>query len=95
MTKVLHWAILILIIPAFFLLLPSLGHAGEICGKVEDKAWAFSRWKMTLYAEGLNLTNHDNRRILNTTFNFSTGQPVPMVERGLPITPTAGLVFEF
>src|SRR6516165_4856086 len=34
MTKALHWAILILIIPAFFLMLPSLGHAGEIRGKV-------------------------------------------------------------
>jgi hypothetical protein len=32
---------------------------------------------MALYAEGLNLPNHDNRRILNTTFNFATGQPGP------------------
>ena len=95
MTKVLHWAILILIIPAFFLLLPSLGHAGEIRGKVEDKAWAFSRWKMTLYAEGLNLTNHDNPRLITTGFNPTTGRFVAVTEKGLPVTPTAGVSFEF
>jgi hypothetical protein len=61
-----------------------------------DKAWVFSRWKMTLYAEGLNLTNHDNRRLLNVGgLNPVTRQPIAVTERGLPITPTAGLVFEF
>jgi TonB dependent receptor/CarboxypepD_reg-like domain len=60
-----------------------------------DKAWAFPRWKMTLYAEGLNLTNHENRRIVGSTFNPVTGLPIAVTERGLPITPTAGLVFEF
>jgi hypothetical protein len=60
-----------------------------------DKAWAFARWKMTLYAEGLNLTNHENRRIVGTTFDPVTGLPIALSERGLPITPTAGLVFEF
>ncbi len=60
-----------------------------------DKAWAFRRWKMTLYAEGLNLTNHNNRRLLTTGFNPTTGQEFAVTERGLPITPTAGVVFEF
>ncbi|HEY6305715.1 MAG TPA: TonB-dependent receptor [Candidatus Angelobacter sp.] len=60
-----------------------------------DKAWTFSRWKMTLYVEGLNLTNHNNPRLLPTAFNPVTGQPVAVTERGLPITPTAGLVFQF
>jgi len=60
-----------------------------------DKAWILSRWKMTLYAEGLNLTNHDNRRWLDTAFNPITGQVIALTEHGLPITPTAGVVFEF
>ncbi len=60
-----------------------------------DKAWAFPHWKMTLYVEGLNLTNHDNPRVLSTGFNPTTGQQFAVTERGLPITPTAGLVFEF
>jgi hypothetical protein len=60
-----------------------------------DKAWTFSRWKMTLYAEGLNLTNHDNRRLLPVALTVVNGQAVSATEHGLPITPTAGLVFEF
>lgn len=60
-----------------------------------DKAWTFARWKMTLYAEVLNLTDHDNRRLLTTSFNPTTGTSVAITERGLPVTPTVGLVFEF
>jgi hypothetical protein len=59
-----------------------------------EKDWAFTRWKLALYAEVLNLTNHNNTRYFYTsenpdgTFNVVTGQ-------GLPITPTAGVAFEF
>jgi len=60
-----------------------------------DKAWAFSRWKMTLYVEGLNLTNHDNPRLITSGFNAATGHFVAVTERGLPVTPTAGVSFEF
>jgi hypothetical protein len=60
-----------------------------------DKAWAFHRWKMTLYAEGLNLTNHDNPRLITFGFNPVTGRFTAITERGLPVTPTAGLSFEF
>jgi hypothetical protein len=60
-----------------------------------DKAWAFPRWKMTLYAEGLNLTNHDNPRLITSAFNPATGHFVAVTEKGLPVTPTAGLSFEF
>jgi hypothetical protein len=60
-----------------------------------DKAWTFSHWKMTLYAEVLNLTNHDNRRLLPGASPFVNGQFIPVTEHGLPITPTAGLVFQF
>jgi hypothetical protein len=59
-----------------------------------EKDWAFSRWKLALYGEVLNLTDHNNPRYFytsanqNGTFNVVTGQ-------GLPITPTAGVAFEF
>lgn len=59
-----------------------------------EKDWAFSRWKVALYGEMLNLTNHNNRRYFYSvenpdgTLSVATGQ-------GLPITPTAGVAFEF
>jgi hypothetical protein len=58
-----------------------------------DKAWAFERWKMTLYVEGLNLTNHNNPRLLGAA--FIANQVIAETEKGLPITPTAGVTFEF
>jgi hypothetical protein len=61
-----------------------------------EKDWAFTRWKLALYGEMLNLTNHDNLRFV------SFGSPDPVtgetgfgIEQGLPITPTAGVAFEF
>jgi len=59
-----------------------------------DKSWALRHWKMTLYGEVLNLTNHDNR-ILSFIEASPSGQQVIHTQRALPITPTAGLVFEF
>jgi len=59
-----------------------------------EKDWAFTRWKLALYGEVLNLTNHNNPRYFYVaqnpggTFNVVTGQ-------GLPIVPTAGVAFEF
>jgi hypothetical protein len=60
-----------------------------------DKAWAFERWKMTLYVEGLNMTNHDNPRFVGAAFNAATHQFTAITEQGFPITPTAGVTFEF
>jgi hypothetical protein len=61
-----------------------------------DKDWAFARWKLTLYAEVLNLTNHDNRRYYATgTINPNTGKTAVSTLEGLPVTPTAGLAFQF
>lgn len=60
-----------------------------------DKSWAFSRWKMTLYVEGLNLTNHENPRFLEASFDPLTGRVFAVTAQGLPITPTAGITFEF
>ena len=45
-----------------------------------DKSWTFQHWKLSLYSEVLNATNHDNRGV-----SYS----------GLPIIPTAGLGFDF
>jgi CarboxypepD_reg-like domain len=59
-----------------------------------DKDWAFRRWKMTLYGEVINLTNHNNR-ILNFVDVTPGGQQVVHTLGALPITPTVGLVFEF
>ena len=55
-----------------------------------EKDWAFRRWKLAAYGELLNATNHYNPRYFYTDNAGSvvTGQ-------GLPITPTAGLAFEF
>ena len=61
-----------------------------------DKSWAFQRWKLTLYGEVLNLSNHDNRIYTYTTgVNPTTLQTTIQTEQELPVTPTAGLAFEF
>jgi hypothetical protein len=59
-----------------------------------DKSWALRHWKMTLYGEVLNLTDHENR-ILSFIDVTPGGQQTVHTQRALPITPTAGLVFEF
>lgn len=61
-----------------------------------DKSWTFQRWKLTLYGEVLNLTNHDNRIYIYTSgVNPTTLQTTIQTEQELPVTPTAGLAFEF
>ena len=55
-----------------------------------EKDWAFTRWKLALYGEVLNLTNHYNPRFIE-----SGGNNTLITEQGLPILPTAGLAFEF
>jgi hypothetical protein len=59
-----------------------------------DKAWAFRHWKMTLYGEVLNLTDHDNR-IVSFIEVTPGGQQIVHTQGALPITPTLGMVFEF
>jgi hypothetical protein len=61
-----------------------------------DKDWAFARWKLTLYGEVLNLTNHYNARYAYTSgVDPNTGLAQVRTLQGLPITPTAGLAFQF
>jgi hypothetical protein len=61
-----------------------------------DKDWAFRHWKMTLYLEVLNVTNHYNGRYYYSSgIDPATGKAIINTLQGLPITPTAGLVFQF
>jgi hypothetical protein len=61
-----------------------------------DKDWAFQHWKLTLYGEVLNLTNHYNARYaVESGIDPNTGQALVKTLQGLPITPTAGLAFQF
>jgi len=56
--------------------------------------WAFKRWKLALYGELLNTTNHYNPRYLYQTID-PQGHISVTTEQGLPITPTAGVAFKF
>ncbi len=67
-----------------------------------EKDWAFNHWKLALYGEVLNLTNHNNPRYFYTSYACPPNQPgcsspssTVVTGQGLPITPTAGLAFEF
>jgi hypothetical protein len=55
-----------------------------------EKDWAFRKWKLAAYGELLNATDHNNPRYFYTS---NTGSVV--TGQGLPITPTAGVAFEF
>jgi hypothetical protein len=59
-----------------------------------EKDWAFRRWKIALYGEVLNLTNHENPRFFSTSQD-PNGNITYTPQQGLPITPTAGVAFEF
>jgi hypothetical protein len=60
-----------------------------------EKDWAFHRWKLALYGEVLNLTDHNNRRYFYSAYDPNTGKLTVATGQGLPITPTAGVAFEF
>ena len=60
-----------------------------------DKSWLFRRWKLSLYGELLNATNHNNRRFDQLFRNSTTGQTVLFTFDGIPATPTVGLAFDF
>jgi hypothetical protein len=60
-----------------------------------DKSWSFKRWRLGLYAEILNVTNHYNPRFDALGFDPLTGQPFLFTSPGVPILPTVGLTFDF
>jgi len=61
-----------------------------------NKAYVFDRWKLTLYAEAVNVFNHTNRRFDSFNgYNARTGQCYLGFGRMLPVIPSAGVVLEF
>jgi hypothetical protein len=61
-----------------------------------DKDWVFAHWKLTLYGEVLNLTNHYNSRfVYSSVIDPNTGKAQVKTLEGLPVTPTAGIGFQF
>jgi hypothetical protein len=59
-----------------------------------EKDWAFKHWKLALYGEVLNITNHNNPRYFFSSVD-QNGRPTVDTGQGLPVTPTAGVAFEF
>jgi hypothetical protein len=55
-----------------------------------EKDWAFHRWKLAAYGELLNTTNH-----YNPVYFYTSNSGSVVTGQGLPITPTAGVAFEF
>lgn len=55
-----------------------------------EKDWAFRRWKLVTYGEVLNATNH-----YNPVYFYTSNAGSVVTGQGLPITPTAGVAFEF
>jgi hypothetical protein len=60
-----------------------------------DKSWSFPKWKLSLYGEVLNVTNHNNRRFAAFISDPTTGKTTLFTYEGLPVTPTVGLGFDF
>jgi CarboxypepD_reg-like domain len=60
-----------------------------------DKSWLFRKWKLSLYGELLNATNHNNRRFAGLASTTGPSQVVVLTNDGLPVTPTVGLAFDF
>jgi hypothetical protein len=60
-----------------------------------NKAWTHDKWKLTLYGEVINLTNHTNYVFESFNgFNATTGQANITLDKLFPILPSAGVVFE-
>jgi len=56
----------------------------------------FDCWKLTLYAEVVNLLNYHNYRFDSFgSYNTRTGQINVYLDRMFPILPSAGVVLEF
>ncbi len=61
-----------------------------------NKAYVRQKFKTTLFAEIVNLTNHTNRDFDSPgPYDSSTGRSYPNFYSMFPILPSAGMVFEF
>ena len=60
-----------------------------------NKVWPRDKWKITLYAEGVNLSNRTNYRWDSfDSYNSRTGQVSLTLDKMFPILPSAGFVIE-
>lgn len=61
-----------------------------------NKAYAWRRWKLTLYAEVINLLNRSNYRFDSFNgYNNRTGRVTLTLDRMFPVIPSAGILLEF
>jgi hypothetical protein len=61
-----------------------------------NKAYAFDRWKLTLYGEVVNVLNHHNYRCDNFSgYNAKTAQAYIAFDRMFPVLPSVGVMLEF
>ncbi len=60
-----------------------------------DKSWSLRKGRISLYGELLNVTNHSNPTFSFLEINPPPVPPTVVTNPGLPITPTAGLSFDF
>ena len=61
-----------------------------------NKSFIFDRWKLTLYGELINATNHKNYRMSSyNSANASTGRASISIDRVFPILPSGGIMLEF
>ncbi|MGA2131496.1 MAG: TonB-dependent receptor [Bryobacteraceae bacterium] len=71
-----------------------LGPYSRTDGRI-NKAWSHDRWKMTLYGEVVNLTDHANYAFESLdSVDRQTGLVHVTIDKMFPILPSAGLVFE-
>lgn len=59
-----------------------------------NKAWSYTRWKLTLYGEVVNLTNRRNLRFDVFNGYNSRGEARLTFDRMFPILPSVGIVLE-
>jgi hypothetical protein len=61
-----------------------------------NKSWMHDRWKFTLYAEVVNLTNHANYYFVGFNgYNSQTGQVSVTMGKTFPTLPSAGMLVEW
>jgi hypothetical protein len=60
-----------------------------------NRTFNWSRRRLTVFAEVVNVADRDNRRFNPPGVNFSTGRVSTIFESMVPIVPSAGLLIEF
>ena len=61
-----------------------------------NKSFTYDRWKLTLYGELINSTNHRNMRLVSFDgVNTRTRQTFFTFDRVFPIVPAGGVTLEF